>query len=160
VIIGNVALYGATSGEVYVNGVAGERFCVRNSGAWAVVEGVGDHGCEYMTGGRAVILGKTGRNFAAGMSGGIAFVFDEDGTFPEHCNPGLVDLKPMNEKSITDLRGMLERHVEYTGSAVAKRILADWDASIVKFVRVMPRDYARVLREMEQQEATAQPVEV
>ncbi|GMV92339.1 MAG: glutamate synthase [Candidatus Hydrogenedentota bacterium] len=160
IVIGNVALYGATGGEAYFRGIAGERFCVRNSGAWAVVEGVGDHGCEYMTGGRAVILGKTGRNFAAGMSGGIAFVFDEDGTFPEHCNPGLVDLKPMNEKSITDLRGMLERHVEYTGSAVAKRILADWDASIVKFVRVMPRDYARVLREMEQQEATAQPVEV
>ncbi len=160
IVIGNVALYGATGGEAYFRGIAGERFCVRNSGAWAVVEGVGDHGCEYMTGGRAAILGKTGRNFAAGMSGGIAFVFDEDGTFPEHCNPGLVDLKPMNEKSITDLRGMLERHVEYTGSAVAKRILEDWDASIAKFVRVMPRDYARVLREMEQQEATAQPVEV
>jgi glutamate synthase domain-containing protein 3 len=160
IVIGNVALYGATSGEAYFRGIAGERFCVRNSGAWAVVEGVGDHGCEYMTGGRAAILGKTGRNFAAGMSGGIAFIFDEDGTFPQHCNPGQVDLKPLNEKSIADLRVMLERHVEYTGSTVAKRILDDWEESIAKFVRVMPRDYARVLREMEKKQTAEQPVEV
>ena len=160
IITGNVALYGATGGEAYFRGIAGERFCVRNSGAWAVVEGVGDHGCEYMTGGRAAILGKTGRNFAAGMSGGIAFVYDEDGTFAQHCNPGTVDLKPMNEKSIADLRYMLDRHVQYTDSAVAKQLLANWDETITKFVRVMPRDYARVLREMEQKQAAAQPVEV
>ena len=147
IVVGNVALYGATGGEAYFRGIAGERFCVRNSGAWAVVEGVGDHGCEYMTGGRAAILGKTGRNFAAGMSGGIAFVYDADGTFESHCNKGTCDLKPMNEKSVEDLRGMLERHVAYTGSAVAQRILDNWETEIVKFVRVMPRDYARVLRE-------------
>ncbi len=160
IVIGNVALYGATGGEAYFRGIAGERFCVRNSGAWAVVEGVGDHGCEYMTGGRAAILGKTGRNFAAGMSGGIAFVYDEDGTFPQHCNPDQVDLKPMNEKSIADLRFMVERHVEYTGSAVANDILNHWEAALARFVRVMPRDYARILRELDKQQATAQPVEV
>jgi glutamate synthase domain-containing protein 3 len=160
IVIGNVALYGATSGEAYFRGIAGERFCVRNSGARAVVEGVGDHGCEYMTGGRVAILGKTGRNFAAGMSGGIVFIFDEDGTFPQHCNPGTVDLKPMNKRSIADLRYMLERHVEYTGSTVAKRILDDWEESIAKFVRVMPRDYARVLRELEKKQTAEQPVEV
>jgi len=160
IIIGNVALYGATGGEAYFRGIAGERFCVRNSGARAVVEGVGDHGCEYMTGGRAAILGKTGRNFAAGMSGGIAFVYDEDGTFAQRCNLEQVDLKPMNEKSIADLRLMLERHVEYTGSTVAEGILENWDEALARFVRVMPRDYARVLRETEAQQATAQPVEV
>ncbi|GMU91310.1 MAG: glutamate synthase [Candidatus Hydrogenedentota bacterium] len=150
IVIGNVALYGATGGEAYFRGIAGERFCVRNSGAWAVVEGVGDHGCEYMTGGRAAILGKTGRNFAAGMSGGIAFVYDEDGTFASRCNPGSVDLKPMNQRSADDLRRMLERHVEYTDSTVAKTILENWDEELPRFVRVMPRDYARVLREMQQ----------
>ena len=160
IIIGNVALYGATGGEAYFRGIAGERFCVRNSGAWAVVEGVGDHGCEYMTGGRAAVLGKTGRNFAAGMSGGIAFVYDADGSFPQHCNPEQVDLKPMNEKGIADLRCMLERHVEYTGSTVAKGILENWEESLAKFVRVMPREYARVLRELDKQRKTAQPVEV
>jgi glutamate synthase domain-containing protein 3 len=149
IVIGNVALYGATGGEAYFRGIAGERFCVRNSGAWAVVEGVGDHGCEYMTGGRAAILGKTGRNFAAGMSGGIAFVYDVDGTFASRCNPGSVDLKPMNERSADDLRRMLERHVEYTDSTVARFILENWDDELSRFVRVMPRDYARVLREME-----------
>jgi glutamate synthase domain-containing protein 3 len=147
IVVGNVALYGATGGEAYFRGIAGERFCVRNSGAWAVVEGVGDHGCEYMTGGRAAILGKTGRNFAAGMSGGIAYVYDADGMFKSHCNTSTCDVKSMNEKSIDDLRGMLERHAEYTGSAVAQRILANWEKEIAKFVRVMPRDYARVLRE-------------
>jgi glutamate synthase domain-containing protein 2/glutamate synthase domain-containing protein 3 len=148
IVIGNVALYGATSGELYVRGIVGERFCVRNSGAWAVCEGTGDHGCEYMTGGRAAILGRTGRNFAAGMSGGIAFVYDPDGDFHVRCNPGLVDLKTMNAQSCQDLRYMLERHVQYTGSSVAERILANWDEEITRFVRVMPRDYARVLREM------------
>ena len=147
IIVGNVALYGATSGEAYFRGIGGERFCVRNSGAWAVVEGVGDHGCEYMTGGRAVVIGKTGRNFAAGMSGGIAYVYDADGTFKTRCNPGLVDLLEMNEQGATEVRTMLEKHVKYTESAVAKGILENWDASLKKFVRVMPRDYARVLRE-------------
>ncbi|MBX7257304.1 MAG: glutamate synthase large subunit [Candidatus Hydrogenedentes bacterium] len=159
IIVGNVALYGATSGEAYFRGVAGERFCVRNSGAWAVAEGVGDHGCEYMTGGRAAILGKTGRNFAAGMSGGIAFVYDADGTFKTRCNPGNVDLKPMNEKSKADLKYMLERHVTYTESTVAQRILANFDEEITKFVRVMPRDYARVLREMEKEAAKAREMQ-
>ena len=152
IIVGNVALYGATSGESYFRGKAGERFCVRNSGAWAVVEGVGDHGCEYMTGGRAIILGKTGRNFAAGMSGGIAFVYDEDATFSDRCNLGLVDLKALHEESIPELRMMLEKHVLYTGSTVAQGILDRWEESLAKFVRVMPRDYARVIRERQEKE--------
>jgi glutamate synthase domain-containing protein 2/glutamate synthase domain-containing protein 3 len=150
ILIGNVVLYGATGGEAYFRGVAGERFCVRNSGAWAVVEGVGDHGCEYMTGGRVAVLGKTGRNFAAGMSGGIAFVFDEDGAFPARCNMGMVDLKPLHQESVAELRGMLERHFKYTGSPVAKRLLDTWRTSVDKFVRVMPKDYARVLKEQRQ----------
>lgn len=150
IIVGNVALYGATGGEAYFRGLAGERFCVRNSGAWAVVEGVGDHGCEYMTGGRAAILGPTGRNFAAGMSGGIAYVYDPDGVFAARCNTGMVDLKPLHEKSLPELRGMLERHLQYTGSPIAQRMLADWNAAAACFVRVMPRDYARVLRQQEQ----------
>lgn len=147
IIVGNVALYGATSGEAYFRGIAGERFCVRNSGAWAVVEGVGDHGCEYMTGGRALILGKTGRNFAAGMSGGIAFVYDPDGTFPHCCNTGSVDLKPLHADSIPEILWLLERHHRYTGSPVAARIMENWNREKDRFVRVMPRDYARVLRE-------------
>lgn len=145
-IVGNVALYGATSGECYFRGVAGERFCVRNSGAWAVVEGAGDHGCEYMTGGRVAILGRTGRNFAAGMSGGIAFVYDEDGSFPSRCNLGMVDLKPVHRNGIPELRMMLDKHVEYTGSLVAQQILEKWQEALHKFVRVMPRDYATVLK--------------
>jgi glutamate synthase domain-containing protein 3 len=156
IIVGNVALYGATGGKAFFRGVAGERFCVRNSGAWAVVEGVGDHGCEYMTGGRAVILGKTGRNFAAGMSGGIAFVYDEDGTFVERCNPRMVDLKPLHEKSKPEVHTMVDDHFRYTGSTVAKAILDNWDETVEKFVRVMPRDYARVLKEHEAQELLAE----
>jgi glutamate synthase domain-containing protein 3 len=151
IIIGNVALYGATSGEAYFRGLAGERFCVRNSGAWAVVEGVGDHGCEYMTGGRALVLGATGRNFAAGMSGGVAFVYDPKGTFPIHCNQDMVDLKPLHQKSISELKGMLERHFKYTGSTVAAAILANWEGELQHFVRVMPRDYARVMKQLEEQ---------
>ncbi|MBW7863449.1 MAG: glutamate synthase large subunit [Candidatus Hydrogenedentes bacterium] len=154
IIVGNVALYGATGGEAYFRGLAGERFCVRNSGAWAVVEGVGDHGCEYMTGGRAVILGPTGRNFAAGMSGGIAFVYDPRGQLPVHCNPEMVDLKPLHEKSLPELRRMLERHLQYTGSGVAEELLENWDHEIRRFVRVMPREYARVLSERANQETT------
>jgi glutamate synthase domain-containing protein 3 len=159
-IIGNVALYGATSGEAYFAGMGGERFAVRNSGAWAVVEGVGDHGCEYMTGGRVAVLGKTGRNFAAGMSGGIAYVYDEKGDFATRCNLGNVDLKPLHEKSYADLRKMLERHVEYTGSPVAKRILDNWETETKKFVRVMPRDFAAVLKQRElDEQQLAQPQE-
>ncbi|MCP4642145.1 MAG: glutamate synthase large subunit [bacterium] len=146
VVVGNVALYGATGGEAYLRGLAGERFCVRNSGAWTVVEGVGDHGCEYMTGGRAVILGPTGRNFAAGMSGGIAFVYDPDGAFPAHCNTEMVDLKPLHALSIPQLQHMLERHVKHTGSTVAQDILGNWEEEQKHFVRVMPREYARVLK--------------
>jgi len=145
VIIGNVALYGATSGEAYVRGLAGERFAVRNSGAHAVVEGVGDHGCEYMTGGRVVILGRTGRNFAAGMSGGMAYVLDVDGRFAERCNHGMVDLDPLEEIDEVLVRAMIERHVEFTSSELGARVLGDWWNVRDRFVKVMPRDYKRVL---------------
>ncbi len=148
ILIGNVVLYGATGGECYFRGVAGERFCVRNSGARAVVEGVGDHGCEYMTGGRAVILGPVGRNFAAGMSGGTAYVYDEDGTFETHCNKGMVDLEPVTEPDdIEELKSMIERHLTFTKSTVAEGILNRWDRALPQFVKVMPRDYRRVLME-------------
>ena len=146
VLVGNVAFYGATLGEAYIRGLAGERFCVRNSGVKAVVEGIGDHGCEYMTGGRAVILGRTGRNFAAGMSGGVAYVFDEQGDFAEtRCNREMVDLDPLTPEDVEILRGMIERHFAYTESAVAGRILADWEASLERFVKVIPVDYKRAL---------------
>jgi glutamate synthase domain-containing protein 3 len=148
VLIGNVALYGATSGRAFFRGRAAERFCVRNSGAKAVVEGVGDHGCEYMTGGRAVILGSTGRNFAAGMSGGIAYVWDPHGDFSSKCNTGTVDLETIAEdEDIVELREMIELHREYTGSPVAAKILDDWPMSLKHFVKVMPTDYKRVLAE-------------
>ncbi len=148
IIIGNVALYGATSGMLFARGVAGERFCVRNSGAMAVVEGIGDHGCEYMTGGRVVIIGSTGRNFAAGMSGGIAYVYDADGDFHIRCNQEMVDLERLDDTEDLDLvRGLLERHREHTGSTVAEWMLADWPKVAKKFVKVMPQDYKRVLRE-------------
>ena len=149
IVTGNVALYGATGGQAYFRGIAGERFCVRNSGAWAVVEGVGDHGCEYMTGGRVAIIGKTGRNFAAGMSGGIAYIYDPEGTFPIHCNLGMVDIKPLHDKSIPELKSMLEKHVEYTGSTVAQKILSNFEHELTHFVRVMPRDFASVLKAQE-----------
>jgi glutamate synthase (NADPH/NADH) large chain len=142
IIAGNVALYGATSGEMFVRGLVGERFCVRNSGALAVVEGVGDHGCEYMTGGRAVILGSIGRNFAAGMSGGIAYVLD---LRPDRVNPEMVDLDPLEDSDRGFLRQTVERHVTETGSTVAAALLADWDAQVERFGKVMPRDYKRVL---------------
>jgi glutamate synthase (NADPH/NADH) large chain len=148
VLIGNVALYGATSGRAFFRGRAAERFCVRNSGAKAVVEGVGDHGCEYMTGGRAVILGSTGRNFAAGMSGGIAYVWNPQRDFAVKCNTGTVDLEAVEEdEDIVELREMLELHREYTGSPVAARILDEWPMSLQQFVKVMPTDYKRVLAE-------------
>jgi glutamate synthase domain-containing protein 3 len=161
VIIGNVALYGATGGRAFFRGKAAERFCVRNSGARAVVEGVGDHGCEYMTGGRAVILGPTGLNFAAGMSGGIAYVWNVNGDFGSKCNQGMVDLDPVeDEEDIAELRELLEWHLKYTGSDVARRILDEWPDVLGQFIKVMPTDYKRVLAERrrhdEEIEATVQ----
>jgi len=147
IIIGNVAFYGATSGEAYIRGQAGERFCVRNSGVKAVVEGVGDHGCEYMTGGVAVILGDTGRNFAAGMSGGVAYVYDKENKFEAYCNRELVDFDEMEFEDIETLRGLIENQYKFTGSTVAKAILDDWQSSLERFAKVMPRDYKRVLLE-------------
>ena len=146
IIIGNVALYGATSGELFVRGVAGERFAVRNSGAHAVVEAIGDHGCEYMTGGRVVIIGVTGRNFAAGMSGGIAYVLDQDQTFKGRCNLGMVDLETIADDDDLLLQHLLARHVELTGSTVAQELLTQWNETSSRFVKVMPRDYKRVLQ--------------
>jgi glutamate synthase domain-containing protein 3 len=140
-IAGNVALYGATSGELYMNGLAGERFGVRNSGALAVVEGVGDHGCEYMTGGRVVVLGKTGVNFAAGMSGGLAYVYDEDGFFDNHCNLEMVDLDLLEPDDELELKVLISRHAHFTGSSVARRILRDWHREKEHFVKVFPMEY-------------------
>jgi glutamate synthase (ferredoxin) len=149
IIVGNVALYGATSGEAFISGVAGERFCVRNSGVDAVVEGVGDHACEYMTGGRVVILGSTGRNFAAGMSGGIAYVLDETGEFPACCNQQMVSLLRLTSQDEIELVWkMIQRHQTYTRSPLAARVLADWKSQISKFVVVMPKDYQRVLQSL------------
>ncbi|KAK3134883.1 hypothetical protein QOZ80_5BG0411960 [Eleusine coracana subsp. coracana] len=146
IVIGNVALYGATKGEAYFNGMAAERFCVRNSGAQAVVEGIGDHGCEYMTGGTVVILGKTGKNFAAGMSGGIAYVYDVDGKFNTRCNHELVDLYGVvEEDDIITLRTLIEQHRRNTESILAKDILSNFDELLPKFIKVFPRDYKRVL---------------
>ena len=146
IIVGNVVLYGATGGEVFIRGIAGERFCVRNSGARAVVEGVGDHACEYMTSGCVAVLGPTGRNFAAGMSGGIAFVLDEAGDFGQRCNQGMVDLEPVSDQEDRDeLRGMVQGHFDHTGSATAHRLLESWDQAVHRFVKVYPRDYRRVI---------------
>ena len=145
VIVGNTVLYGATSGRAFFRGLAGERFAVRNSGAAAVVEGIGDHGCEYMTGGVIAVLGQTGRNFGAGMSGGVAYVLDVDGRFRDRVNTELVDVEPLEQADADALRAMLLEHVERTGSAVAERLLADWEASLGRFLRVMPRDYKRAL---------------
>jgi glutamate synthase (NADPH/NADH) large chain len=177
IIVGNTVLYGAIAGEAYFEGVAGERFAVRNSGAVCVVEGTGDHGCEYMTGGVVVVLGETGRNFAAGMSGGVAYVHDPKGRFRALCNPAMVELEPVGEPSgegageagaplaaspsVDDagmgdmlrfdaerLRILVERHAAFTGSARAREILADWDAARAQFVKVMPKDYRRALRDL------------
>ena len=148
ILIGNVALYGATSGFGFFRGIAAERFCVRNSGAWSVVEGVGDHGCEYMTGGRVVVLGETGVNFAAGMSGGIAYVYDPRNEFSPKCNTGMVELEPIgDETSIAEILRLIELHHEYTDSPLAEAIMDDWDNSVEKFVKVMPIDYKRVMNE-------------
>ncbi|MGE0043381.1 MAG: glutamate synthase large subunit, partial [Vicinamibacterales bacterium] len=145
IIVGNVSLYGATSGEAFIRGIAGERFAVRNSGAAAVVEGVGDHGCEYMTGGRVVVLGRVGRNFAAGMSGGIAYVLDPEGAWRRRVNTELVELEALDEADEDAVRSLVTRHVERTGSAVGARVLAEWEEARRRFFKVMPRDYKRVL---------------
>ncbi|NCS75661.1 MAG: glutamate synthase subunit alpha, partial [Gallionella sp.] len=178
IIVGNTVLYGATAGEVYFRGVAGERFAVRNSGASAVVEGVGDHGCEYMTGGLVVVLGQTGRNFAAGMSGGVAYVLDEEGTFPQRCNMAMVQLEAVPEEAAASetgeveahgrvhfnhlnkadellLHGKIEEHLRYTGSARARQILDSWSACLPKFVKVMPTEYRRALLEIAAQQKEA-----
>jgi glutamate synthase (NADPH/NADH) large chain/glutamate synthase (ferredoxin) len=158
VAIGNVVLYGATGGKAFFRGLAGERFCVRNSGASAVVEGVGDHGCEYMTGGRAVILGPTGRNFAAGMSGGLAFVLDEQDMLRARVNPSMLDqLEPLSDADAIEVGELVAEHFERTGSPVARRVLDEWDALLPKFVKVFPADYKRVLAELAEQESAAVP---
>lgn len=155
IIIGNTAFYGATSGEAYINGIAGERFAVRNSGVNVVVEGVGDHGCEYMTGGRVVVLGGTGRNFAAGMSGGIAYVYDPDNTFVGRCNLEMVLLERVEDQSeAEELRGMIARHAELTGSTLGQRVLDGWQQNLAKFVRVIPKDYKRMLEQIRKAEDT------
>jgi glutamate synthase (NADPH/NADH) large chain len=164
IIVGNTVLYGAIAGECYLRGIAGERFAVRNSGATAVVEGVGDHGCEYMTGGCVVVLGSTGRNFAAGMSGGIAYILDEDGDFEKRCNMAQVELERINDSGVyvTDqdmadmnnydaqrLRGLIEKHLNYTGSSRAKAIINNWNNMLPKFIKIMPTDYRRALLDMQ-----------
>jgi glutamate synthase (NADPH/NADH) large chain len=156
IITGNVVLYGAIAGEAYFRGVAGERFAVRNSGAHAVVEGVGDHGCEYMTGGTIVVLGETGRNFAAGMSGGYAYVLDAAGEFSKRCNPSMVDLEPLVEaEDEARLKRLIENHARYTGSKRAAELLADWAKSRAKFVKVFPKEYRRALAELAQKKVAA-----
>ena len=156
ILVGNVVLYGATAGECFFRGVAAERFCVRNSGARAVVEGVGDHGCEYMTGGRVVVLGRTGRNFAAGMSGGVAYVWNPHGDFAGLCNPEMVELEPLEaEADRVEVRELIERHLSFTGSTVAEAILDDWRRSVGQFVKVMPVDYKRVLEQLKTAAAAA-----
>ncbi|HJP35235.1 MAG TPA: glutamate synthase-related protein, partial [Gammaproteobacteria bacterium] len=158
ILIGNVALYGATDGEAYFRGIAGERFCVRNSGAHTVVEGIGDHGCEYMTGGCAVIIGPTGRNFAAGMSGGIAYVYDPDKVFPGRCNKQLVDLERVATGDDEDtVLTLLRNHARLTQSAVAQAILDSWKTTRVDFVKVMPKDYKKVLAAIETAKRTGIP---
>jgi len=152
IIIGNVAFYGATSGEAYINGMAGERFCVRNSGVQAVVEGIGDHGCEYMTGGQVVVLGAIGKNFAAGMSGGVAYLFNPGQAAAKNINPGMVDLDPLSGEDETQLKAIIETHLEHTKSTIAQEVLNNWPESRGQFIKVMPRDYKRVLQKRKAQE--------
>ncbi len=158
VIIGNVALFGSTRGEAFIRGMAGERFCVRNSGAEAVVEGVGDHGCEYMTGGRVVVLGPTGRNFAAGMSGGVAYILDKQGDFSEvRCNHELVDLEEViDPEDVEELQGLIEKHHRYTGSTIARKVLDNWTEFQPKFIKIMPRDYKLALERLAREREEAQ----
>jgi len=152
IITGNVTLYGATDGEVYINGKAGERFCVRNSGAKAVVEGIGDHGCEYMTGGVAVILGQVGRNFGAGMSGGIAYIYDDKKTFEAHCNKESLNLEPVVEqKDISELKELIENHYNATLSPLAQRILENWENELPKFIKIFPEEYKQALKRLEEE---------
>jgi glutamate synthase (NADPH) large chain len=158
IIAGNVILFGATSGKMFLRGMVGERFAVRNSGAHAVVEGVGDHGCEYMTGGKVAILGPTGRNFAAGMSGGVAYVYDPHGALPDNLNAEMVDLDEMDNDDVKWLHGMLQAHVDATDSVVGQCILSDWDTELKNFVKVMPRDFKRVLQAIAQAERTGEDV--
>jgi glutamate synthase domain-containing protein 2/glutamate synthase domain-containing protein 1/glutamate synthase domain-containing protein 3 len=155
VIVGNTVLYGATGGRAFFRGLAGERFAVRNSGALTVVEGVGDHGCEYMTGGRVVVIGPTGLNFGAGMSGGVAFVLDPEGSFASRCNMELVGIDELDDENLEEVRALVVEHGERTGSAVAERLLGDWEAASAHFVKVMPHDYKRALAELAAAEATA-----
>jgi glutamate synthase (NADPH/NADH) large chain len=158
IIGGNVILFGATSGTAFIRGSVGERFAVRNSGAHAVVEGVGDHGCEYMTGGRVVILGETGRNFAAGMSGGIAYVYDPEGELPANLNTEMVDFDEFDDADVEWLHDFIVAHVDATDSVVGQRILADWSGQVGKFVKVMPRDYKSVLQAIAAAEAAGKDV--
>jgi glutamate synthase domain-containing protein 3 len=161
VIAGNTLLYGATGGEVFIRGVVGERFAIRNSGALAVVEGVGDHGCEYMTGGRVIVLGRTGLNFAAGMSGGLAFVYDEDQTLDQRTNLDMVDLDPViDPDDITFLQELLKRHIAYTGSTWAQTILDDWANRLPYFIKVFPMEYRKVLGRMSKEDAETERAEV
>jgi len=161
IIVGNVVLYGATGGQVFIRGMAGERFCVRNSGVRVVVESVGDHGCEYMTGGVVVVLGKTGRNFAAGMSGGIAFVYDEAGDFNTRFNPGLADLEAVaDSQDISTLKHMIQEHLTHTGSRSAQLILDRWDESLHRFKKVMPRDYRRIVEESKRRAAEGEEIKL
>jgi glutamate synthase (NADPH/NADH) large chain/glutamate synthase (ferredoxin) len=155
VVVGNTLLYGATAGKAFFRGLAGERFGVRNSGVSAVVEGVGDHGCEYMTGGRVVVLGQTGRNFAAGMSGGVAYVLDKPGTFHERCNMGLVDLETPGADDFEEIHALVKEHFERTQSELAEEVLANWRVLMRAWVKVMPRDYKRVLAEREAKHASS-----
>jgi len=159
IIVGNVCFYGATSGEAYIRGIAGERFAVRNSGVNAVVEGVGDHCCEYMTGGRVVVIGSTGRNFAAGMSGGVAYVLEDKDKFDISCNKDMVLLEELNEEDAKAVKEMLTKHVEYTKSSVAQKILADWSSYQSKFIKVMPEDYKRVLQAIKRAKAEGTSVD-
>jgi len=159
IIAGNVILYGATAGEVFIRGQVGERFCVRNSGATAVVEGVGDHGCEYMTGGLVVVLGPTGRNFAAGMSGGVAYVHDPSRSFGQRVNLEMVDVEPLEEADDALVRSLVERHEVETGSTVATRLLERWGAEVREFVKVMPRDYRRIMEATRLAEAQGRSVD-
>ncbi|MCB0594163.1 MAG: glutamate synthase subunit alpha, partial [Phaeodactylibacter sp.] len=159
IIIGNVAFYGATSGEAYIRGMAGERFAVRNSGVKTVVEGIGDHGCEYMTGGIVVVLGETGKNFAAGMSGGMAYVFNPRGEFERRVNRGMVDLDPMGEEDFRRLHALISNHARHASSQVAHDILQDWDNQKGFFAKVMPRDYKAVLEKRQAQALQAEEAE-
>jgi glutamate synthase (ferredoxin) len=153
IIVGNVCLFGAVQGEAYINGIAGERFAVRNSGAVAVVEGVGDHCCEYMTGGKVIVLGSTGRNFAAGMSGGIAYVYDPENKFINGlCNTESVDFEDLTSDDTADLKKYIQKHVLYTNSNRGKEIIKDWDNSLKSFVKVMPTEYKRALKRLETEE--------